>query len=174
MSEKGMWGDRQIVYLTGDGTRRHKAWCANYRSGRCAILDGKCIGSAHCAHYKGKVNENGKVGISIIDPVDDERTTSPEKKYIIDPNSELPPPPPPVGTVWKELYRLAGWGDKLLGEIVMARRNALQFRIGYVREEDLYTFTIESEGTMHKYDKKEAYHGKSVYILDDKRGGEEE
>lgn len=174
MSEKGMWGDRQIVYLTGDGTRRHKAWCANYRSGRCAILDGKCIGSAHCAHYKGKVNEIGKVRISIIDPVDDERITSSEKKYIIDPNSELPPPPPPVGTVWKERYRLAGWGDKLLGEIVAVRRNALQFWIGYVKEEDLYTFTVEIGEKTHKYNKKETYHGNSVYIFVDQLGGEEE
>lgn len=168
MSEKGMWGDRQIVYLTGDGTRRHKAWCANYRDGRCAILDGKCIGSAHCAHYKGKVNETGKVRIYRPGP-DTEGT------YIIDPDPDTPPPPPPKeGTVWKELYRLAGWGDKLLREIVMVRRNALQFRIGYVREEDLHTFTIESGGETHKYNKREAYRGKSVYILDDKNGGEEE
>jgi hypothetical protein len=56
----------------------------------------------------------------------------------------------------------------------MVRRNALQFWIGLVREEDLYTFTVETCGNLHKYDKKEAYHGNSVYILDDKNGGEEE
>ena len=168
MSEKGMWGDRQIVYLTGDGTRRHKTWCANYRDGHCTILDGKCIGSAHCDHYKGKVNETGKT--RIYRP--DSDTGGP---YIIDPNPNSPPPPPPkVGTVWKELYRLAGWGDKLLGKIVAVRRNALQFWIGYVKEEDLHTFTVEIGEKTHKYNKREAYRGKSVYIFGDLLGGEEE
>ena len=57
MPETGNWGgDKTILVLKSDGTRRNKKWCENYRASDnfCSVFCGKCIGSAHCDYYKSK------------------------------------------------------------------------------------------------------------------------
>lgn len=59
MSKTGEWGDKTIIYLPGDGERRHEKKCEHYRPdevGRCC-KDGivmKCNGAAHCKYYVAK------------------------------------------------------------------------------------------------------------------------
>ena len=155
MSQRGDWGDKTIITLPSDGVRRHKTWCVNYcTGGHCILLNGKCRGSSFCRYYKSNMREEGTFSFP-------EPTPTP-----------TPTPAPAQGAeeeksrvVYKEHYRLAGWGDKLIHKTVLLRKTWFRFRIGVVTDEDFRTFTVEYDGEKHKFDKHAAYKGRSVYIF---------
>lgn len=155
MARTGDWGDKTIITIKSDGVRRHKRWCEHYDPGNhCSLLNSKCIGSPFCKYYNSKIKEEG--------------------------NFSFPPPtptptPPPTPTedkgeekrcvVYKEYYRRAGWGDRLIHKTVLVRKTFFRFRIATVTDEDFRTFTLEYDGKRHKFDKYIAYKAKSVYIF---------
>lgn len=129
MSNTGDWGDKIIINLRSDGIRRHKKWCENYQDGSCKVLCSKCIGSAFCKYYKSKIKE-------------DEST-----RFYPKPDIQIPPLPPPSNVpdtipTYKEHYRPASYGDKLLAKIVLVRITPFIFRIGVVTEESFRTFSV--------------------------------
>lgn len=152
MSDTGNWGDKIIITLHSDGERRHKKWCDNYDDNFCRVRCEKCIGSAHCEYYKNKYADNShvfyrkKVG---------EGGTG--KMPGINRLSEI--------GAWRERYRAASYGDKLLHEIVFVRNTPHTFRICEVKNEDFYYFIVEYDGREHKYEKRTAYRRHSVYIF---------
>ena len=156
MSKTGEWGDKIIVTLRGDGVRRHKKWCENYREGNlCAAPCGKCIGSAHCDYYKSKTKEEGVYTYSALPEEDPVKPTKP-----VGEQTEKPSVP-----VYREYYRRATWGDKLLDKTVLIKTTALTFRIADVTKEALLTFTAEYDGREHRYDKMIAYKKGIVYVF---------
>ena len=151
MSDTGDWGDKIIITLHSDGERRHKKWCDNYDENNCKVLCGKCVGSTHCEYYKNKNADSShvfyrkEVGGGGTGEVSDEK-----------PNC--------IG-VWRERYRAASYGDKLLNKIVLIKKTPHTFRICEVTSEDFYFFTVEYDGREHRYEKRTAYRNHSVYIF---------
>lgn len=148
VSHRGDWGDKIIITLHSDGKRRHKKWCKNYDDNYCTALCRKCIGSAHCEHYKNDCESCSDVFHSKNDIVD--KSSSPKS---------------PSGYSWCELYRAASYGDKLLGKTVLVKNAPHTFRICEVTEEDFHFFSVEYNGKKHKYAKQTAYRNRSVYIF---------
>ena len=151
MPKTGDWGDKIIITLHSDGERRHKKWCDNYDENNCKVLCGKCVGSAHCDYYKNKNADSShvfyrkEVGGGGTGEVSDEK-----------PNC--------IG-LWRERYRAASYGDKLLNKIVLIKKTPHTFRICEVTSEDFYFFTVEYDGREHRYEKRTAYRNHSVYIF---------
>lgn len=147
----GDWGDKIIITLHSDGERRHKKWCDNYDDNYCRVLCEKCVGSAHCEHYKNKNADSSHifyrkvVGEGGTGEVPDEKTTG-----VSD---------------CRERYRIASYGDKLLNKIILIKNTPHTFRICEVTSEDFYFFTVEYDGKKHRYEKRTAYRNNSVYIF---------
>ena len=154
MSKTGNWGDKIIVSLHSDEKRRHKKWCDNYREGNYCIANcGRCTGSAHCDFYKNKSEADSNVSYCNKPPRVERET---------DKHAEM-------GFIWREYYRPANYGDRLLHSTVLVRSTPYTFRIGEVVNEDLYYFVVKYDGKEHKYSKKTAYRNRSVYIFGEMR-----
>ena len=163
MANKGDWGDKLIITLKSDGVRRHLKWCEYYCTGGKCDLIGKCCGSAHCEQYKSKYKEEGCFVFPEPETHEPEQQTEPSRVEET-----------PRKTAYEEYYRRAGWGDKLLGEIVLVRKdNWFTFRIAYVVEEDLHTFAAEYDGKKHRYNKRLAYKAGSVYLFKERKKTED-
>ena len=151
MSKTGSWGDKIIITLHSDGRRRHKTWCENYREGNyCTLLQGRCVGSAHCEHYKNR-NEGGSDVLYRV-----ARTVEQEGKTVV--------APPRRGFTLCERYRQASYGDKLLGKTVLVKNTPHTFRICEVTWEDIGFFKVRYDGREHKYAKQVAYRNQGVYL----------
>lgn len=159
MSNTGTWGDKIIIILPTDGIRRHKTWCEHYRSSDkyCTRLCHRCIGSAHCDHYISKIREELPSAPIRLSP----STPSFPTAQPVD-----PPPPPLKKPTMQEHYRLARYGDKLLGQTVLIWKNAFSFKICDVVAEDHRSFiTLEKDQKQHSYQKSLAFRKKAVYVF---------
>ena len=148
MSKTGEWGDKIIITLFSDGSRRHKKWCEHYRSGDgyCTALCRKCVSSTHCEHYKSStgqsfIKKKDVICTPIIVSVDEPKPTL------------------------REFYRLATRADKLLGKTVLVKINDSTFRIGIVCREDFYNLYIEYDERIHTHDKRTVFNRGSLYLL---------
>ena len=160
MAQKGWWGDKMIVSLSGKDQRRQKQWCDFYRKDDkfCTKQVLKCQGSSQCPYYKKKAGR-GPVDERIIPkdiPVkvfeEPKSNTTNVTTHIY---SYIPGHNPP-------------FGEKLLGAIVLIKGIAGHITVGEVIFENHDIVQVEKDdGTIVKYSRRYAVSNKTFWVLDD-------
>jgi hypothetical protein len=161
MAQKGWWGDKMIVSLSGKDQRRQKQWCEYYRKTDkfCVERVCKCTGSSHCEFYKKKPGVGPIDFVSIprdvtIVNIETQEPTKPESH--IDSFTYIPGPNP-------------SFGEKLLGQIILMKNNFGQITVGEVVSENHdYIVAEKDDGSIVKYNRRTAISMKTFWVLDDK------
>lgn len=160
MAQAGWWGDKTIIYLSGDGERRHKKWCKFLGSdGLCSSKCMKCTGSAQCEQYV------KRFGAGPIDSPESIKIPAEVERVEI----KTPKPKISVPVVENQILgRRPNFDEKLLGKIVFAKTNCNRIIIGEVIAENLDYITIDKdEGGITKYDRRISFSRKSIWVLDE-------
>ena len=162
MPNKGWWGDKIIIALSGHDEKRNKRWCEHYRKGDnyCTEQICKCQGSAHCNYYKKKYG---------LGPIDYEEVPKlvprVEIKEGTDADFRQERKPAHFTTYIPGHYPLIG--DKLLGQVVLIKRLGGKVVFGEVISEDREYFTVDrDDGTTKKYNRRIVFQSKSIWVLD--------
>lgn len=160
MAQKGWWGDKLIISLSGKDQRRQKNWCVYYRPADkfCTEQVCKCMGASHCKFYKKKHG---------VGPVD--FATVPQSIPIVKVDSSVDANQSSIPSVFTYIPgHNPSFGEKLMGQIVLMKNNTGHITVGEVVFENHDIIAVEKDnGDVVKYSRRVAVSMKTFWVLDD-------
>ena len=167
MPHTGWWGDKVIITLLSDGSRRLKNWCEYYDKvdKHCAFRVTKCCGASQCEYYKKKAG---------VGPVEWHQVPAevPVVHIVDQPVSNVESKPETKVKTLADFIpgHNPPFGEKLLGKVVIIKQPR-RGNIGEVVDENHDYIIIErDDGRVSKFERKTTIRVKALWVVDDLSG----